>query len=358
MKPTSIIFLIVSVLLACVGLLLCFTATSIAANEGTAIFSQTGSAETGYNYTTSFTFDETKTAQISFDLGDVDVFVCPTSDQSRIELVNFPEGTYKYAETKTSVKITDNASLENMLDLENFQINFNGFRDYLHWYRYRNNRKAVYLYIGNPEHLTKISIASEGNITVDGTAAEKSSFLELGDTDCEFTTRGGDFTVTAFRSNSLLRLEATEEAILTLDSVSVNTLEVYGVNAFAELKDVKADYSTFIEINQGTVEYTPGSFNLSDFDLIFNAKNGSVRYLGNIVRNGVFEQYNYSETHSTADPGAGEETGEAETGEEAGESETGDETEQTEEATTDSQGYKVTPNSVIIVVKNGDITIK
>ncbi len=346
MKPTSVIFLIVSVLLACVGLLLCFTATSIAANDGTAIFSQTGSAETGYNYTTTFALDESKTATISFDLADVDVYVYPTNEQSRIELVNFPEGSYRYHETKTGVKLTDGASFKNMLDLENLEINFNGFRDYLHWYRYRNNRKSVNLYIGAPEHLTKISIASSGNITVDGRRTGQNTYLELNDIDVEFTSRGGDINVSAFRSTSMLKLEATDEAFINLDSVYVNNLEIYGVNSFVDMNYVSADYSFFVEINQGNVEFAPGSFNLSAYDLIFSAKDGTVKYGQQLIKNGAYEKANYTEAHS--DPSeSGEEDRESET-DEAGNAE------ETEAPVT----YKPTPNSVIIIVKKGDITVK
>ena len=344
MKPTSVIFLIVSVLLACVGLLLCFTATSIAANDGTAIFSQTGSAETGYNYTTTFALDESKTAQITFDLGDVDVYVYPTNESSRIELVNFPEGTYRYNETKTGVRLTDSASFKNMLDLENLEINFNGFRDYLHWYRYRNNRKSVNLYIGAPEHLTKISIASSGNITVDGRRTGQNTYLELNDIDVDFTSRGGDINISAFRSTSMLKLEATDEAFINLDSVYVNNLEIYGVNSFVDMNYVSADYSFFVEINQGNVDFAPGSFNLSQYDLIFSAKDGTVKYGQELIKNGSYEKANYTDSHS--EPSGSE-----------------DADDQTETAETEAEEetvvtYKPTPNSVIIIVKKGDITVK
>ncbi|MBP5270021.1 MAG: hypothetical protein ILO42_03575 [Clostridia bacterium] len=361
MKPTSIIFLIVSVLLACVGLLLCFTATTIAANEGTAILSQTGSAETGYNYTTTFTVDEAKTAQISMDLGDVDVRVYPTDGQTRIELVNFPEGTYNYAETKTSVKITDNASWQNILDIDNFRIHFNGFRDYLHWYRYRNNRKSVILYIGKPEHLTKLSIVTEGDILLDGTSSVTSAYFELNDTDCELTAKGGDFTVKSFRSNSLLRLEATDESVVSLDSVVVNTLEIYGVNSFVEMKSVSVDYAMFIELNQGSVEYSAGSFDLSSFDLVLSARNGTVKYRTEMIRNGIIEEYNYSgsipdDTESDEQPDDTEEA--EETGEEETESSADGTDTDTASGTDAAQTYQLKPHSVIIVVKKGDITLK
>ena len=55
MKPTSIIFLIISVMLALVGILLCFTATNMANDQGVAIFTQTGDADS--NYTSVHEFD-------------------------------------------------------------------------------------------------------------------------------------------------------------------------------------------------------------------------------------------------------------------------------------------------------------
>ena len=56
MKPTSVIFIIVSVILACTGLLLCMSAENLAVEQGVALFNQQGDSEN--NYTESFDIDE------------------------------------------------------------------------------------------------------------------------------------------------------------------------------------------------------------------------------------------------------------------------------------------------------------
>ncbi len=357
MKPTSIIFLIVSVLLACVGVLLCFTASNMAANHGTAIFSQTGSAETGYNYTTEYRIDSEKISQISFDLADTDVYVYRTDDDSRIELVNFPEGTYNFTENKTNIKLTDTTSVKNWVDIDNFKINFNGFRDYLHYFRYRDNRRAVNLYLNGSIALNRLSIISNGNITVDGNAENQNTQLILSDTDCEFITRGGDFSISYFSSNSLLRLEATEEAIIELNAVNVNTLEIYGVYANTTIRALNFTYALYIDLNQGRVDYNLGGRNFDNFNLLLEVKNGVIKYGSQTVRDGLYVENNYDEAVSPSEPGEPEEPDEQD---EPDETEQTDPAEQTEEETTEQReaNRKVTPNAAIIVVKNGDIVIQ
>ena len=60
MKPTSVIFLIVSVLLACLGVVLCMTATSLANEQGISLFTQIGDDDDNYVHYESFTEEELK----------------------------------------------------------------------------------------------------------------------------------------------------------------------------------------------------------------------------------------------------------------------------------------------------------
>ena len=60
MKPTSVIFLIVSILLACVGFLLCITASSMATEQGIGLFSLVGDEDDNYVATQTFTEEDLK----------------------------------------------------------------------------------------------------------------------------------------------------------------------------------------------------------------------------------------------------------------------------------------------------------
>ena len=71
MKPTSVIFIIVSVLIICLGVLLCITANSMAADMGIPIFAQTGDAEN--NYTTTEVFESEELKKIILNFSDVKI---------------------------------------------------------------------------------------------------------------------------------------------------------------------------------------------------------------------------------------------------------------------------------------------
>ena len=60
MKPTSVIFLIVAVLLACVGFLLCMTATSLATEQGIGLFAQIGDDDDNYVATETINEEDLK----------------------------------------------------------------------------------------------------------------------------------------------------------------------------------------------------------------------------------------------------------------------------------------------------------
>ena len=84
MKPTSVIFLIVSVLLACLGVILCMTATSIANEQGIGLFDQVGDGDDNYVHYETFAEEELK--KIVVRVSDVKVNVIGGAEESKIEL--------------------------------------------------------------------------------------------------------------------------------------------------------------------------------------------------------------------------------------------------------------------------------
>ena len=98
MKPTSVIFIIVSVILACTGLLLCMSAENLAVEQGVALFNQQGDSEN--NYTESFDIDEEYLKKIVVSLNDVSVNVYGGAEKSHIDLINFNNGSYDLTSSK------------------------------------------------------------------------------------------------------------------------------------------------------------------------------------------------------------------------------------------------------------------
>ena len=103
MKPTSVIFLIVSVLLACLGVILCMTATSIANEQGIGLFDQVGDGDDNYIHYETFVEEELK--KIVVKVSDVKVNVIGGAEESKIELVNFPNNAYQIQAGRSTLQI-------------------------------------------------------------------------------------------------------------------------------------------------------------------------------------------------------------------------------------------------------------
>ena len=89
MKPTSVIFLIVAVLIICLGVLLCITGNSMATDMGVSIFAQTGDSENNFSTTETFESEELKKVVLNFT--DVNVNVYGGAEEEKEELVEIVE---------------------------------------------------------------------------------------------------------------------------------------------------------------------------------------------------------------------------------------------------------------------------
>ena len=107
MKPTSIIFLIVSVALALAGLVTMRIAEGIGVREGIQVVADT--TDEGDSVFT-YDFSEDSIGKISVSVGTADINIIGGADKPYIELVNFADGLYEFSgavsETRENIRIT------------------------------------------------------------------------------------------------------------------------------------------------------------------------------------------------------------------------------------------------------------
>ena len=107
MKPASIIFLIVSVIIIIAGLVLCTAGVNLAREQDVALFA-TDVSVVGDDVIATDTFSGEIINKVKINLSDADVRIEPSgTEDTYIELVNFQIGTYDYS-VQNKMLLVDN----------------------------------------------------------------------------------------------------------------------------------------------------------------------------------------------------------------------------------------------------------
>lgn len=350
MKPTSVIFIIVSVILAGAGLLLCFTATNMADSQGVALFTQTGDSDN--NFSTFFDFDSSEVRKIVLKVSNIDVNIIGGVTESRLELVNFPDGTYDYSLSKSTLQLADTTAITNIIDIDNFKINFNGFRDYLNYYKYKDKPKTVNLYLTDDSSVIILNVSTDGNLVLNNLRCN---------CDYKCTVSNGDVTVSDLRTDSSLSIESTGDSSIKVTSLYANDLSINGNTAYASISESTFVRSLYIKINSGAVDYDRAEEDFKGFNVLLRADSGVVKCFGQKTINGYYEENNYVEEIEpiiTDDIGDNQETDENDSStEETSQTETSGDTTSNTHGTGEDPGILTDPYSITIIVKEGNIDV-
>lgn len=284
MKPTSVIFLIVSILLACVGFLLCMTATSLATEQGIGLFAQVGDEDDNYVATEEINEEELK--KIVVKVSNVQVNIIGGAEKSEIELVNFMNNSYLIQAGRSTLQISDNSGISGIIDIDNFKINFHGFRDYLHYlFDYIAGRpqkeQILNVYLTDAADLVNFNItAGDADITVSHMTA---------DCDYKVILANGVVTFEDVTTDSSIQIESTESSNIEFRGVSTNELRIMSPESecFIEIENTTFTRAMYVEANSGDIVYDRVEEDFAGLDVKLEA-------LGNTIS--VYGE-NYSDTY-------------------------------------------------------------
>lgn len=162
MKPASIIFCIISVLVIIAGLFMCTTAMDMAKEQNIALF-DTDVKDIDGNTVRSNTVTQKDLNKIQINVMDADVTIAPSkTGETYVELYNFQVGTYDFSVQNKLLQINNSAGLLSILNLENLSFRFNGLRSYLMYRPMQDKQKVVNLYLADVGEVKSIEIASKG----------------------------------------------------------------------------------------------------------------------------------------------------------------------------------------------------
>lgn len=201
MKPTSIIFLIVSVALIVGGIITCAVAKDIAVTDGYVLFND---AEGG-SYV-RHDFNSADITKIELTVTDAEINVYGGAEESYIEFFHFRDGLYSLSSTGNTITLDEIPDLKSLLSFQG-GFSFSGMRYFLRLGNTVSGPKKVNIYLSADSAIKIISMAGD-NCTV---YAEKLGIR-------------ADLTIIADKSITLSGKDLRTSSAITLDAptVSVN----------------------------------------------------------------------------------------------------------------------------------------
>ena len=188
MKPTSLIFLAMSLVLLIGGFITCKVAQSMAESRNVKIFDQDfdKNGDAVYNYDLSSS-DITK---LNLTFHDTDIVFHKTSGKSYIELKNFNVNSYSTKLSGNTVSIDGTVGkLSSLIDFSSGGARFKGLRYFFIDNPDPKRLRSVDIYISDDSLLKTITVTSDGgNVNIDGISGDRDYFVSVNKADVLLTS--------------------------------------------------------------------------------------------------------------------------------------------------------------------------
>lgn len=269
MRATSVIFLILSVVLALIGLVTCGIGASLAEEQGIALFDQVADENNNLISTYNYTGDGIK--KIAIEVGDADVHIYGGSETAYIELINFTEGSYALSSTNLSLSVTDNSSLLKLFSWGSEGINFDGFRHYLHSLDFADKPRTINIYVTSDSAVKLFDIKLEnGALTMQDVRFTFDMTVGVGE---------GSITMENLKTTSDLSM-TLEKGNISLDTVAVRNLTIEAGEGGVDMELVYAMQGITASLRVGDIRLASAEDGLPDKRVRLSAPLGTIRYFG------------------------------------------------------------------------------
>lgn len=180
MRPTSVIFLILSVVMIAGGVVTCISAQKIAeANDIELLVQET---DENFNGIETYEFDDINTNKITLKLKEVDVNIYGNAEATYIKLTNFSKNTFEYSISNKNLTVDDSINLYSLFQFTSGGLNFNGLRHFIYYDRFKDKQKTVDIYINRQDDIKQFDISVEsGTITVSDIPKQADFLLKVGE---------------------------------------------------------------------------------------------------------------------------------------------------------------------------------
>ena len=234
MRPVSIIFLIISVILVIVGLLTCSVAMLQSKRQGVDLYDTTivnGQSEAEYD------FSNDTISKLQIEVGDCDVDIIFGSDENKVKMNNFSSAGYICEVDNRALVIEDTVNIFDITDIiENGKFRFKGFRYFLRDRKLTAGNKSLKVYVTDKFDFKVIDVkVKNGNVNIAG---------YVNNTDYSISITNGNLTATDIVTESNITATVGKGKILlhrvTARSLALTTDEG-DIEAVVSGKEITAD---------------------------------------------------------------------------------------------------------------------
>lgn len=266
MRATSVIFLVLSIILALIGVVLCGIGANLAEEQGIALFDEVTDANDNLVYTYNYAGDGIK--KIAVDVGECEVNVYGNSDTAYIELINFAQGSYDLSATNLTLSVVDNSNLLKLFSWGSEGINFHGFRHYLKAFKFEDKPRSINVYLTSDTAVKQFDLSvgtgtlrlQDLRFTFDLVAEVEDGTLSLEDmiTTSDITLKAGKGKVAFENVTSRTLTIESEEAAIDLDACyTLRGMEITSARGNIALDTLRQNfdgYNVSLQAPNGTVE--------------------------------------------------------------------------------------------------------
>ncbi len=244
MKPASIIFLVLSIILIITGYVSCEMAKGMAQTEGISLYND--SVDDDGNRVNTIHFNSNEYDRIEVNITKAKVYLM-IGDEEKVVLKNYTEGSFTGSASGVSYIITDNQSALDMITSGNFNLSFSGIRHYWHDRDILSREKEVYIYTTEATAVNGIDIVlGEGTLTIDKYKAAFDVMAEVnsgevlirGSEAAAFNITGADCKLMAEDSSAARFHADIKNGSVNLKNTEASALTKLNI---AEIGDVKVE---------------------------------------------------------------------------------------------------------------------
>lgn len=242
MKPTSIIFIVISLLIILAGHMICKNAEERAIEEGIEIFGQTLDENNNSVYTFVFGEEEIYN-KLELNLDEAEVFIYGGYAEPYIELYNFDEGSYTMTTTNRNISVNTSIDIMSMVMFWESGFKFDGLRNYIERGTEEEvvMEKKVNIYLPTDGDLNVINVTlNKGNVHVSNLNTSIDLSMTVGSGDVVFTgvetesyikteIKKGDFYLSDVVTGSLTAV--MDEGDINARNFNFNNVSVTGTKA-------------------------------------------------------------------------------------------------------------------------------
>ncbi len=284
MKPTSIIFLIVSLVIVLLGFATVGVANGLANSQNVEL--GTPVSEDG-NYYAQPEFDATSVGKINVSLQEATVNVIGGSDKSYIELINFTEGMYAASGSNRVFTLNDSTDITSFSSLISMVSNFKGLGAFVDYFGMRKLERTVNIYLCDDYPINAVDISLErGTVNIKNNRTLTDYYVNVG---------AGEISMVDVGTTSVTKF------VLDEGNVFLNDCDIEQMSVTVKSGNVQA----VAQVNRFSVSIASGDFEYSSYSSMENtnvklaASAGAVTVDGSSV--GGFIQTSNSTTGNMID---------------------------------------------------------